>query len=65
MHHILGMRADSAEDAEDGLDEEGRLDQLAIKEVLQVVQMRDVVTFEFEARVILVTGGQDVLDVLK
>src|SRR5262249_20071447 len=42
-HHILRMRADAAEDAEHALHQEGRLDQLALREMSEVVQVTDVV----------------------
>src|SRR5262245_28037806 len=37
------MRADAAEDAEHALHQEGRLDQLALREMSEVVQVTDVV----------------------
>ena len=49
---VLGMRADAAEDAEDRLHEQRRLDQLAVEEMRQRVEMADVVAFEFEARAV-------------
>src|SRR5580658_6541565 len=44
--------ADAAEDAEDGLHEQRRLDDLLIQAIGQVVQMADVVAFELEARAV-------------
>ena len=45
-----GIGADAAEDAEDRLHEERRLDQLALEEVREVVEVADVVALELEAR---------------
>src|SRR6185295_10663171 len=58
-------RADAAEDAEDRLDEERRLDDAAIGEVAQRVEMADVVALDLEARAVLGAGGQDVFDIRK
>ena len=49
MQQILRIRADAAHDAEDALHEERRLHQAAIGEVRQIVEMADVIAFEFEA----------------
>ena len=59
------MRADAAEEAEDRLDEERRLDQPAVDEMRQRVEMADVVALDFEARAVLGAGGEDVGDVLE
>ena len=59
-----GCGADAAEDAEDRLDEQRRLDQAAVEEVRQVVQMADVVALELEARAVASPQrSQDALDV--
>ena len=50
--HILRFGADAAEDAEDRLHEERRLDELAIEEVGERVEMADIVAFEFEAHAV-------------
>ena len=50
VHEVLGVGADAAEDAEDRLHEERRLDQLALEEVGEVVEVPDVVALELEAR---------------
>src|SRR5579883_2411892 len=65
MGDVFGMRADAAEQAKHGLHEEGRLDQLAIGEMGEIVEMRDVVTFEFEARAVAVARLENVLDILE
>ncbi len=49
MHHVLRMRADAAHDAEDGLHEKRRLDQLAVEEIGERVEMADIVALAFEA----------------
>ena len=65
MRHVLRMRADAAEDAEDRLHEEGWLHQTAIDEMGQRVEMADVVALDLEAGAVLGAGGQDVFDVLE
>src|SRR5439155_5773738 len=50
MHQVFRMRPDAAQDAEDRLHEERRLQQLAVEEVRQRVEMADIVAFAFEAR---------------
>ena len=50
MHDVLGVRPDPAQDAKHGLDEERRLDEAALKEVTEVVEMRRVVALELEPR---------------
>ena len=52
VHHVLGMRADAAADAEHRLDEERRLDQPAVEEVRRGVEVADVVALDLEARVV-------------
>ena len=47
---VLGIGADAAENAEDRLHEERRLDEPAVEEMRQGVEMADVVAFELEAR---------------
>ena len=65
VHHILGVRADAAENAEHGLDEQRRLDQAAVKEMREVVEMAGVVALELEARSVSRAGLQDEFDVLE
>ena len=66
MREILGIGADAAEDAEDALHEERRLDQLAVEEMGEGVEMADVVALELEARAMrLAEMLQDVFDVLE
>ena len=50
VQQVLRIGADAAEDAEDRLHEERRLDQAAVEEVRQVVEVADVVALELEAR---------------
>ena len=50
MEKVLRLGADPAEDAEDGLDEERRLDESAVDEMRQIVEVPDVIALELEAR---------------
>jgi enamine deaminase RidA (YjgF/YER057c/UK114 family) len=43
MKEILRLRADTAENAEDALDEERRLDEAAVDEMRQIVKVTDVI----------------------
>ena len=52
LQHVFGMRADAAENAEHRLHEDRRLDDTAIKEMLQGIQMADVVALDLEAGVV-------------
>ena len=66
MHEVLGIGADAAQDAEDRLHEERRLDELAVEEVREVVEVPDVVALELEARAAAFAEVlQHVLDVLE
>src|SRR5690606_24260190 len=65
MHHVFWMRADTAKNAEHRLDEQRRLHQTTIQEMLDVIEVGDVVALELKARIVSVTGLQDVLDVLE
>ena len=58
------MRADAAEDAEHGLHEERRLDQPALEEVGEIVEMGRVVALELEARAGVAERPQHELDIL-
>ena len=49
VDEVLRVGADAAEDAEDRLHEERRLDQPAVEEMRQIVEMADVVALELEA----------------
>ena len=53
VRHVLRVRADAAEDAEHRLDEERRLDDAAVGEMAQRIEMADVVALDLEARVVL------------
>ena len=46
---VAHLGADAAENAEDELDEEGRLDQLAVDEMGEIVEVADVVALVLEA----------------
>src|SRR6267142_1036295 len=65
VHHVLGMRADAAADAEHRLDEERRLEQPPVDEVRRHVEVADVVALDLEARVVLRARLEDVGDVLE
>ena len=66
MGEVLAVGADAAEDAEDGLHEERRLDQAAVEEVSEIVEMADVVAFELEARAVaLAQVLKNALDILE
>ena len=49
MHQVLDVRADPAEDPEDALDEQRRLDDAGIEEMGERVEVADVVALELEA----------------
>ena len=53
VQQVLGVGADAAEDAEDRLHEQRRLDQPALEEVGEVVEVADVVALELEARAVV------------
>src|SRR5262245_43375419 len=63
MEHILRMRPDAAENAEHGLDEEGWLDDAAIGEMAQCIEMADVIALDFEAGAVLGAGLENVFDI--
>src|ERR1700728_656835 len=65
MHDVLGMRTDSAQDAKHGLDEKRRLDEAALKEVIEVIEMPGVVALELEARSGAAERAQHEFDVLE
>src|SRR5260221_12232428 len=66
VRDVLGIGADAAEDAEDRLHEEWRLDEAAIEEMREVVEVADIVALELEARAAaLAQLLQDVFDVLE
>src|SRR6185437_3585001 len=66
MGEVFGVGADAAENAEDRLHEERRLDQLAVKEMRQRVEMADIVAFELELRAAaLAKRLKDLLDSLE
>ena len=63
VRHVLRMRTDAAEQAENALDEERRLDKAALDEMGQRIKMPDIVAFDLEPGAVLRAGGQDVLDI--
>jgi hypothetical protein len=65
VHHVLRMRADAAKNAEHGLHQERRLDQLAFGEMSEVVQVANVVAFELEARAIFRQCSQCKFDIFE
>ena len=65
VQHVFRMRADAALQAEHGLDEQRRLHQALLEEVVEVVEMRGVVALELEARAGLRQRLQHVFDVLE
>src|SRR5688572_6948754 len=65
MHDVIGMGADTAEQAEAGLDEQWRFDQAFGPEIVEIVEMARIVAFEFVSRAGLVEGFQRVSDILE
>src|SRR2546430_9910634 len=66
MRDVLRVGAVPAENAEDRLNEEGRLDQPPVDEMRQIVEVPDIVAFELEAgAATLAQILQDPLDVLE
>src|SRR6516164_842120 len=63
MQDILVMGADAAEYAKHALHEERRLDEAAIREMGERVEMADVVALAFEARAVIGACCQDLLDI--
>src|SRR5688500_13665958 len=61
VHHVLGMRADAAANAEHRLDEQRRLDQAPVEEVRRGVEVADVVALDFEPGIVLATTLQNLL----
>src|SRR3546814_13714972 len=48
MEQIFGVRSLPAQNAEDGLDEERRRDQLPVEKVSQGIEMPDIIAFKLE-----------------
>jgi len=65
VQDVLGMGADAAENAEYRLHEQRRLDQAAIEEVREIVEVADVVALEFEPRLVVLAGREDEFDILE
>jgi hypothetical protein len=65
VEHILRMRPDAAEDAEDSLHEQRGLDESALEEMGEGVKVGGVVALELEARAGVAERSQHELDVLE
>src|SRR5216110_2518466 len=65
VQHVLRMRADAAADAEHRLDEERRLQQLAVEKMRRGVEVPDVVALDLEARVVVAAALQDVRNIFE
>src|SRR5262249_59579553 len=59
VHQVLGISADPAENAEDRLDEEWRLDQSAVDKMREVVEVANIVAFMLEPRAALLAQPFD------
>src|SRR5450756_2761732 len=57
------MAADASENAEHRLHEQRRLDQAAIEEMLERVEMADIIALDLETGVIFRAGSEDVFNV--
>ena len=65
VHHVVGMRADAAENAEHRLHEQRRLHEPAIEEMREIVKVPGVVALELETRAVVRTGFEDEFNVLE
>ena len=65
MHDILGVCTDSAQDAENRLNEKRALYEPTVEKMRQVVEVTYVIALEFKAGAVTGTSLQCVLDVLK
>jgi hypothetical protein len=65
VDHVFRVRTDTAQNAEHRLHEHRRLDDPALEEVREGVEVADVVALDLEAGAVLGAGGQDVFDVLE
>ena len=65
VQHVLDVRADTAENSIDGLHKEWRLDQSALEEVGERIEVPDVVALELEPRALLGQFEDDLLDIGK
>src|SRR5262245_56479770 len=65
MRDIFRVRSDAAEDAEDALHEEGRLDDAAIGKMRERIEMADVIALDLETRAVLGASRENVLDILE
>ena len=63
MHHVLGMPADAAENAEHALHEERRLHETPVDEVGKRVEMPDVVALNLEPRAVIGASRENRLDI--
>src|ERR1041384_2731640 len=65
MQHVFGMRSDAAQNAEHALHKQRRLDQAALQEMRQVVEVRDVVTLKLKPRAAVAQGSEHEFDIRK
>ena len=65
VQEVIGLGTDAAKDPEHRLHEQGRLDEAAVEEVGERVQVPDVVALELEAGAVLAQLADDLLDVLE
>src|SRR3546814_9016879 len=66
MEQIFGVRSLPAQNAEDGLDEERRRDQLPVEKVSQGIEMPDIIAFKLETSAMpLAERLEDILDILE
>ncbi|MNT82867.1 hypothetical protein D3C72_2226580 [compost metagenome] len=63
MHHVFGMRADAAQNPEHALDEDGRLEQVALEEMGAGIEVSDIVALDLESCAILGAAFEDGLDI--
>src|SRR3546814_16824899 len=66
MEQIFGVRSLPAQNAEDGLDEERRRDQLPVEKVSQGIEMPDIIAFKLETCANTLAARLDtILDILE
>src|SRR4029077_6859354 len=66
MDEVFRARTDTAENAKDRLNEKRRFDQASIEKMREIVEVADIVAFEFETRAApLPQIFQDPLDILE
>ena len=52
MHHIFWMSTNTAKDAEDRLNKKRWFHQSFVKKMCEIIEMTDIIAFEFEARLV-------------